>query len=944
MEDVIDDLKIEIVGDSYTAEKSIDKVISLLKEIDSVTSRINKSISEPLKPIEALQKTIDSIKSVDKLRDIGEAISSLNGIKVSKTIAKEITNIGDAVRGIQDLDTGKLNDISNAVSNISAARMPQVETQNTIPATALNVSDISQGNVNFDGVTESADAASVAIAQVSERASEAGENVASAADTATKKTISATGLLKKLGKAFDPITSKVRNLFTTIKKRITYRALNGIISAITGGFKEGVQNVYAYSQMMGTSFAKSMDSLATSYLYLKNSIGAAAAPIITMLVPFVEKAIDKFVELLNAINMVFSRLSGSNEWTHAVKYPTTFADGMGKATKAAKELKKTLLGIDEIHKLDDNSTSATASGVSSTAAKYQFVTDELDVKRADELVKKFKLILGIAGGIGLAIAAWKITSSVVNFFGLLSQIKGTNTTATQVGDAGTSALNGKLKSIAKDLAWGLVIIAEVAVAAGLVVGAVWGLGVMLEQVGKAWEPVIANGKTVAIAMGIGVGVLAAVGAVTALLGSVGTPLVAYLGLGIAMLALIGVSTGLFIVEIWAIGKGLDEIGNAWAPVLENGETIAKGISLGTALLIGIGVVTAALGAATVASVGLLPVAIGLGTGLLVELSGAVVAFTIELVIVAKSLGDELYPALRDLNGKLPSLSKDMSSFTEFMKDFAQKVVDYSKSSLLAGFASTVDTIIGFFLKDPIESMAKDVNKQRTQTVKLNDKLREANPELGIAISLMGEYYTLLERIETLTGKSNNISLANGMFVNMKEVGKNLVTGLVAGISSKNSELAQAIKSVLKDSLSSNVANSYGYNFGKNLGTAVANGFKSARFPTLKGDINVGSTGSVDLKLKAYASGGFPASGQLFVAREAGPELVGTMGGRSTVVTNQQIVEGVANGVYRGVRDAMAESDGGTPIIVQVVDRAGNVIEEIKAANLRAGRTLIPVDA
>lgn len=35
---------------------------------------------------------------------------------------------------------------------------------------------------------------------------------------------------------------------------------------------------------------------------MKNSIGAAAAPIITMLVPFVEKAIDKFVELLNAIN------------------------------------------------------------------------------------------------------------------------------------------------------------------------------------------------------------------------------------------------------------------------------------------------------------------------------------------------------------------------------------------------------------------------------------------------------------------------------------------------------------------------------------------------------------------------------------------------------------------------------------------------------------------
>ena len=99
-----------------------------------------------------------------------------------------------------------------------------------------------------------------------------------------------------------------------------------------------------------------------------------------------------------------------------------------------------------------------------------------------------------------------------------------------------------------------------------------------------------------------------------------------------------------------------------------------------------------------------------------------------------------------------------------------------------------------------------------------------------------------------------------------------------------------------------------------------------------------------LSIPRMASGGQLSSGQLFVAREAGPELVGTMGGRSTVVNNQQIVDGVANGVYRGVRDAMAESDGGTPIIVQVVDRAGNVIEEIKAANLRAGRILIPVDA
>jgi hypothetical protein len=47
------------------------------------------------------------------------------------------------------------------------------------------------------------------------------------------------------------------------------------------------------------------------------------------------------------------------------------------------------------------------------------------------------------------------------------------------------------------------------------------------------------------------------------------------------------------------------------------------------------------------------------------------------------------------------------------------------------------------------------------------------------------------------------------------------------------------------------------------------------------------------------------SGQLFVAREAGPEMVGTMDGRTTVANNAQIVEGIEAGVTRGVLQALA---------------------------------------
>jgi hypothetical protein len=67
----------------------------------------------------------------------------------------------------------------------------------------------------------------------------------------------------------------------------------------------------------------------------------------------------------------------------------------------------------------------------------------------------------------------------------------------------------------------------------------------------------------------------------------------------------------------------------------------------------------------------------------------------------------------------------------------------------------------------------------------------------------------------------------------------------------------------------------------------------------------------------YAKGGFPDIGELFVAREAGPELVGKMGSKTTVANNQQIVEGISEGVYAAVLAAMraSESNG---------DRAVNV--------------------
>lgn len=70
----------------------------------------------------------------------------------------------------------------------------------------------------------------------------------------------------------------------------------------------------------------------------------------------------------------------------------------------------------------------------------------------------------------------------------------------------------------------------------------------------------------------------------------------------------------------------------------------------------------------------------------------------------------------------------------------------------------------------------------------------------------------------------------------------------------------------------------------------------------------------------FANGGHPASGQLFVARESGPELVGTMGGRTSVANNDQITEGIKQAVIEGMSVVMAGVGGGQPVSIYLDGR------------------------
>lgn len=77
----------------------------------------------------------------------------------------------------------------------------------------------------------------------------------------------------------------------------------------------------------------------------------------------------------------------------------------------------------------------------------------------------------------------------------------------------------------------------------------------------------------------------------------------------------------------------------------------------------------------------------------------------------------------------------------------------------------------------------------------------------------------------------------------------------------------------------------------------------------------------------YADGGFPDYGDLFIANEQGPELVGTIGNR-TAVANSSSIE---TAIYNAVRSAMSDSTGGQSADIHVtVDIDGDTVGETVA--------------
>lgn len=94
-------------------------------------------------------------------------------------------------------------------------------------------------------------------------------------------------------------------------------------------------------------------------------------------------------------------------------------------------------------------------------------------------------------------------------------------------------------------------------------------------------------------------------------------------------------------------------------------------------------------------------------------------------------------------------------------------------------------------------------------------------------------------------------------------------------------------------------------------------------------------------IQAYANGGVPSGGQFFLAREAGPELVGKIGRHTAVMNNNQIVDSVKAGVYEAVSAAMSEGGMGSVQIDLHTDE-GVVVDRINRITRQTGNCPIEI--
>lgn len=168
---------------------------------------------------------------------------------------------------------------------------------------------------------------------------------------------------------------------------ILFSAVFRTISAVTGGLKEGMDNLAQYSDDTN----KALSTLMSGMTQLKNSFGTAFSPLVEYASPALAQFINLLSQAVTWTAQLLAALTGKDTFVKAVKVQQDYADSLDKTkdeTKdAAKETEKAIAPFDKLIQI--------TTGKKKTTDKNQlkpedmFTTEEVsnDIKLQADAIK-----------------------------------------------------------------------------------------------------------------------------------------------------------------------------------------------------------------------------------------------------------------------------------------------------------------------------------------------------------------------------------------------------------------------------------------------------------------------------------------------------------------------------------------------------------------------------
>lgn len=253
------------------------------------------------------------------------------------------------------IDTAR-NSVKNLVDKLDAAKVKLEQIENKRIDIKANVDD---NSIDADNVKRQ-------FGQIEKTSSRTWRNVSGHAQKASKsieKTVRKTG--GKVSGFFVKLGKKIKDTFS---KMIIWRALNAILT----GLRDGLQNIARGNEGANKSFSR----LATSTLYLKNSLAAALLPALQAIMPIITQIIDAFARAANMVGAFIAALTGKATFVQAIQLQQNYAGSLNGTAEAAEKVHQQLAGFDELNIIQSKSD---GGGAYNPATDYGGMFEEVEI-------------------------------------------------------------------------------------------------------------------------------------------------------------------------------------------------------------------------------------------------------------------------------------------------------------------------------------------------------------------------------------------------------------------------------------------------------------------------------------------------------------------------------------------------------------------------------------